>query len=131
MTDLYLDTYEPRSGEYTRQVAAGLAECVRVLDHHTMDAEALPYPSTIYDVLGSLHAATAGLDQLLRQLDARLAAQATSGRLADTRDDARNSAARARHGVAAARRAAAQLTDHLNYAFQATSSLYLREDGGQ
>ncbi|MFB4273079.1 hypothetical protein [Nonomuraea sp. GTA35] len=131
MTELHLDPGGPRSGDDTRAMAAGLAECVRVLNHHTMDAAALPYPSTVYDVLGSLRAAAAGLDQLLRQLDARLVAQEATGCLAATRGDAHNAMTRARHGIVAARGAAAQLTDHLDYAFQAASALYLREDGGQ
>lgn len=132
MTDYRLDTSGPHSGDYTRHVADALAESVRVLNHHTRDADALPHPSTIYDVLGSLNAAVGGLDQLLRQLDQRLVQFAQTGRLTDSNGDATSSVNTALRQLAGLRTDAAVMSERLARAFNATSGLYLRdEDGGR
>ncbi|MGW6498511.1 hypothetical protein [Nonomuraea angiospora] len=124
MTDLHLNTDGPRSGEYTIAVAAELAECVRVLNHHTMDAAALPSPSTINSVLGSLHDAVGRLDQLLRQLGIRLTGIADSGHLAAATGGAAVRQATAEYALGDAQRVAYELSARLARAYQATSGLY-------
>jgi hypothetical protein len=84
--NLDLDTDAPRSEDYTRIVASGMAECVRVLNHHTFSPAAVPYPSTVYSVLGNVRAAVSGLTQLLRQLGDRLSAMEATGRVYDDRN---------------------------------------------
>ncbi|MEV0993463.1 hypothetical protein [Nonomuraea sp. NPDC050202] len=130
MSSLRLNTDGPRSGDYTVKVAHGLAECVRVLNHHTMDADALPHPSTIHDVLGAVRTAASGLDQLLRQLDARLGAMDRTGNLVDASDDDRDAVALTRTWTHESREVANHLAYTLDRAFNASSSLYLR-DGGE
>lgn len=59
----------PYSGDDTRAAARSIAVPVRYLCHATRYAEAVPEPSTVDSVIGSLSSATSGLDQLLGQLD--------------------------------------------------------------
>lgn len=99
--DLHLNTDGARSGEYTLRVASGLAESVRVLNHHTYASAAVPYPSTVYSVLGDVRAALGGLSQLLRQLGDRLAELEETGRVYDDRD--RDDAELAARTIAAVR----------------------------
>ncbi|MFI9558819.1 hypothetical protein [Nonomuraea endophytica] len=84
--DINLDIDAPRSDEYTREVASTVAEAVRTLNHHTFSAAGVPYPSTVYRVLGNLHAALSGLSQTLRQLSSHLARMEATGRVYDDRD---------------------------------------------
>ncbi|MFI9558820.1 hypothetical protein [Nonomuraea endophytica] len=85
MTHLTLDADGPRSAAYTRQVAAGLAECMHVLAHHTTSdgPTALPDLDDVRAVIEALHTAASLSDQLIDQLEARLAVMAGSGRVAD------------------------------------------------
>ncbi|WP_084965298.1 hypothetical protein [Thermoactinospora rubra] len=129
--DLHLDPHHPPSADYTRQVADGMAEAVRVLNHATMHPDALPHPSTVYTLVGSLREGTAGLPQLLRQIETRLREWAESGRLADDSDDPAARRADAEVALTDARGYAAVLTRNLDRLHQATSTLYLREGGGQ
>lgn len=137
MTELHLNTDGPRSGDYTLTLAAGLEECVRVLNHHTKDADALPDPSTIYSVLGSLHTTVARLDQLLIQLGVRLFRMHDGGQLAD--DDGGSTAPRlveAKLALGDCQSLTYALTARLAAAVQATSGLHMTEqpddaDGGQ
>jgi hypothetical protein len=69
-------------GEYVSRAAArSIAALIRYLNHATYHREAAPYPSTIDSVVRAIGAGITGLDQLLRQLDALLAAQAAGGNL--------------------------------------------------
>lgn len=131
MTDYRLDTNGPHSGDYTRHVADALAESVRVLNHHTRDADALPDPAVIYDLLGSLFTATVGVDQLLRQVEERLGAMADSGRLRDDSGDHSRTPNQRRMALADARRLAEALAVRLERVHQITSGLYLQQDGGR
>jgi hypothetical protein len=62
----------PYGDDETRSAARAAAALVRYLDHATRHGEALPEPATVDDVLGSLAATVAGLDQLLPQVAYRL-----------------------------------------------------------
>ncbi|MGI5286585.1 hypothetical protein ACQEVF_25055 [Nonomuraea polychroma] len=128
MTDLHLNTDGPRSGDYTLTVAAGLAECVRVLNNHTTGADALPDPSTIYSVLGDVHTTVGRLDQLLRQLGVRLVGMYDSGRM---RDDSGEPVAPqvvdAKLALGDCQRLTWALSARLAAAVQATSGLYMTE----
>jgi len=127
-----LSTTGPHSPEYTRQVAYGLAECVRVLNYATgSGADAgISYPAVAYDVLGFLYTATARMPQLLEQFGLWLQQSADAGVLAE--------ADPARHGevvvsVAAARQSLAEAaaclggaaTAALQDAQNAISGLYI------
>lgn len=101
--DLHLDTDAPRSDEYTLAVAQGMAETVRVLNHHTFSQASTSQPSTIYRVLGNVHAALSGVSQLLGQLAHRLGALEASGLVYDDRDP--DDTELAAHTVAAVREA--------------------------
>lgn len=129
MPDFHLNADGPHSAAYTKQVADALPEAVRVLNRATATSDGVPNPSTAYDVLGALYAAAAGMDQLLRQLDAHLVrfdcddlADSVTGNPALTLGAARGE-------VADARQDAANLARHLGHAFNNTSGLYLREGG--
>lgn len=127
MTDLHLNIDGPHSDDYTREVVRGLAECVRVLNHATYPGCGVTYPSTVYDVLGSLHATVAGLDQLLRQLDARLVELRDTGRLRDSRDiDPATTITHARQALVDARSLIPTLAHRLGRAHNATAALGLR-----
>jgi hypothetical protein len=67
----------PYSEEETRAAARSIAELVRYLNHAAYSDRALPYPSTVDSLVGSLSAAVAGLDHLLRQSSDRLLALAS------------------------------------------------------
>jgi hypothetical protein len=62
----------PYSSEHTASAARAVAELVRYLNHATRAVAALPDPVAVYDALGALSAATAGLPQTLCQLAGRL-----------------------------------------------------------
>lgn len=62
----------PYGDEETRAAGRSIAALVRYLCHAARHGEAVPEPATVDDVLGSLSAAVAGLDQLLPQLAYRL-----------------------------------------------------------
>ena len=131
MTEITLRTDPPYSPEYTREVGRALAEAVRVLNHATHPANegGLEYPGDAYDLLGHLYTATQRLDQLLDQLDAFLAAQYNSGRLAA--QDGGSVAALIGGAGAELRYATASagdLTARLQRAQSAISGLYVKDD---
>ncbi|GGQ02372.1 hypothetical protein BKA00_004311 [Actinomadura coerulea] len=129
------------SSEYTLRVASAIAEAVRVLNYATFAQNApdgMPYPSTSYDVIGRLQAATAGMGQLFGQLADRLADLDTTqeitvshGLFADDTDAAVDQALEA---LATCAHVASDLDDALRFAHAALSPLGLRlpadpEDG--
>lgn len=77
--DLNIDG--PHGSEYSRQVAQAASEAVRVLNHATFPdrAPGLEWPSDVYDVLGNLSSAAAGMPQLSRQLAAWVANETAAG----------------------------------------------------
>lgn len=126
MRDLHLNIDGPHSDDYTREVARGLAECARVLNHATYPGPGVTYPSTVYAVLGAVRAAVAGFDQLARQLDAHLTAMRDTGNLRDNHGmDPGTTVAHARQALAESRTAASALEYRLSRAHNATSSLGL------
>lgn len=135
--DLHLSTSGPHSDDYTRELANGLSETVRVLSSATRTGDdGVTRPSTVYDVLGSLHAAAAGLDPMLRRLADQLAAQRASGRLRERRPDGEQgdqstAVMAAVQEIAVARRAAGMLAGALGRAQNATSGLYLNDAGSE
>lgn len=70
--------YGQWDGYSTVNAAATLAELVRHLNHATRNPDAVPWPSTVGDVLGNLAGAVAGMDQLLDQLNTRFRALAAN-----------------------------------------------------
>lgn len=54
------------------KLADQAAEAIRALNHATQHADALPYPSSIYDTVGALQRMAYGLPQALGQLRDRL-----------------------------------------------------------
>lgn len=123
--DLHLTTTAPCTGEYTVQVAEGLAECVRVLNHLSLSDDAFPDPQTVYAVLGSLRAA-AELDQLLQQIARRLEAMARLDRLGDDRGNPWASVLAVGGALGSARTAASALAGSLHRAHNSTATLRLR-----
>jgi hypothetical protein len=79
----------PHSGDYTVRTAWAFAEAVRVLNYATGShaGQGLPYPATVYDVLGAMKTGAQRLPQLFRQLTEFLDAEQEAGRLADDRGD--------------------------------------------
>jgi len=74
----------PHSPDYTREVAAAVAEAVRVLNHATTFGhigDALAFPADADAVLGSLSTAAQRLPQLLDQLRDWLVGELAAGRL--------------------------------------------------
>lgn len=138
MTDLTLDeqveTLFPVGGPYgddeTRAAGRSIAALVRYLDHATWHDSATPYPSTVDSVTHSLHAAVVGLDQLLRQLDQRLAVHEQSDRLYDdTGGDPGERVRKWRVAVGQARTNLAAAANVLQYAAGQSNHLGLTDDG--
>jgi hypothetical protein len=75
----------PHDPDYTVEVADAVSEGVRTLNYATRGRPGLVYPSHVYDVLGRLQAAAAGLDQALRQMSDFLAEEASAGRAVEHR----------------------------------------------
>ena len=122
----------PYSPDQNREVAYGLAEAVRYLNHatHPGNDGGLEYPGDVYDLLGHLYTATGRLPQLFGQLAAFLKAQAESGRIADTAGRAPEIQA----GMAAdvledAAGRLAGVTAQLQRAQGDISGLYAKDDG--
>lgn len=63
------------------QLADQAAEAIRALNHRTQHADALPYPTDVYDAVGGLQHMAYGLPQALGQLRDRLDQFHASGRL--------------------------------------------------
>ncbi|MFD1547105.1 hypothetical protein ACFSJ0_59410 [Nonomuraea guangzhouensis] len=121
----------PHNDDYTCQVAAASSEAVRVLNHATLFHAGVTHPSTVNDVLGAISRATAGLDQLLRQLGEALRRMQASTQLGDDRGNPVERVDRALSELKAARAAARTLAARLERAFNATAGLHLtdgRED---
>lgn len=131
MAETYrLDTSGPHSAEHTLHAADALAESMRVLNHATRARAGVPDPQTVYEVLGRIAFAIAGLDQVLPQLADQMVRFNADSRLADDSDDPVLSLANAQIHLDAATGMATVLARHLAAAHAATSGLYLR-DGGQ
>lgn len=126
MTDYRLGASGPHSAEHTLHAAEALAEAVRVLNHATRTQEGVPDPQTVHALLGHLHAATAGIDQLLHQLSDNLA-RFDCDDLADDSGNAGLALGSARWHLSEARPFAEMLADLLSAAHTATSGLYLRD----
>ncbi|MGD9528093.1 MAG: hypothetical protein AB7L91_18770 [Dehalococcoidia bacterium] len=101
------ERYWPYDGPYdlerTAAAAAMVERLVRYLNNATTKPSALPYAAVAGSVIGSLHAAVAGMEQLTRQLARFAAAQAQDPSLYDDRGD--------RPGAATALELAAALAD--------------------
>lgn len=122
MTELRIDG--PHSPDYTKEVAAQLAECVRVLNHATQGDDGLRNSADAYELLGELSTAAAGLPQLLQQTRAFLDRELEAGRLRDTNDgDPADAVEAAGAYVDGARKDAAELRDSCNTAQQAIANL--------
>ncbi|MGE0221143.1 MAG: hypothetical protein AB7I38_19130 [Dehalococcoidia bacterium] len=93
----------PYSGEQTAEAGVLVERLVRYLNNATTKPTALPYAAVAGSVIGSLHAAVAGMEQLTRQLARFAAAQAHDPSVYDDRGD--------RPGAATALELAAALTD--------------------
>ena len=145
MDPITLDAHpaEGHSGDYTVQVAGAIAEAVRVLNYASLAGtgkDGLPYPSTIYDVVGRLQAATSGMDQLFRQMRARLADIAAEHEVTVShglyRDNPAAAVADAIDALETEQRAADGLEGALTYAHNALSPIGVRipaddEEAGQ
>lgn len=71
--DLDPNPADGHSPDRTIDLAGAVADAVRALNYATLAGDTgLPYPSTVYDVIGRLQAGAAGMDQLFRQLAARV-----------------------------------------------------------
>ena len=107
--DIYevVERYWPYDGPYeaelTNSAALLIERLIRYLNNATTKPSALPYAAVAGSVIGSLHAAVAGMDQLTRQLARFATAQADDPSLYDDRGD--------RPGAQAAFELAAALTD--------------------
>lgn len=127
-----LSTLGPHSPDYTRQVAWGMAECVRVLNYATGSSadEGIAYPATAYDVLGALYTATGRFPQLLSQLSGWLERAAEAGVLAEDRHgDVIAAVATAQEALARAGGQIAAVTSSLQGAQQAIAGLCMPDDG--
>ncbi|MFI6498704.1 hypothetical protein [Nonomuraea typhae] len=130
------ETYRPSPGgpyhdDYTLRVADALSAAVRVLNHATLGSAGVTSPVTVHDVLGSLSAATAGLDQLLGQLAQALQHLQASGRLGDLHGDPTSRARQTLSEIETARGVADTLASRLARAFNATASLHLTDGSEQ
>lgn len=128
--DLHLNIDGPHSDAYTREVADGLSECVRVLNHATMRLSGVDYPSTVYSVLGRMHAAVTGMEQLLRQLEDALVRFRDAGQLGDDSGHPEQALANARAWLTESRQVSEHLARALGRAHAATSGMSFR-DGGE
>ncbi|MGD9529306.1 MAG: hypothetical protein AB7I38_19365 [Dehalococcoidia bacterium] len=86
-----VERYWPYDGPYdaerTAAAAAMVGRLVRYLNNATTKPDALPYAPVGGSVVGSLHAAVAGLEQLTRQLARFAAVQAQDPSVYDDRGD--------------------------------------------
>jgi hypothetical protein len=123
----YFPVDGPHSDETLSHAAAGVYELVRYLNHATLspNSPALEWAATTHRVLAGLSAATYGMDQLLRQLDAATAVQQINPTLYDDRHDrpASTTAADVRIDLDDARLALGAVTERLRAAANATSHL--------
>lgn len=115
MTTITLNPDGPHSPEYTRQVAAAVAEGVRVLNYATRDSEALQCPPDVDSVVQDLATTAQRLPQLLEQLSNWLGIDYAAGGVEVS------------HGPHAGnpREAVGQVRSLLGLAANTASSLYL------
>ena len=127
-----LNTDGPREPGYVLEVAEGLAESVRTLNHLTRDHEALEYPSEVDRLLREVTSAVSRLDQLLAQAGNWLEAERREGRI-----KAAGGPYEGKPGTAVvavkisldeARECLAQAVTALEAAASVTSTLAVRED---
>ena len=78
-------THIDETGRSAEEAAADIADAVRSLNHVTLDAASLEFPSEVYGILADLYTATGRLPQALQQLAQILSTQRDTGRL--TLDD--------------------------------------------
>jgi hypothetical protein len=123
----HLNASGPHSAEHTLHAANALAESMRVLNHATRARAGVPDPQTVYEVLGRIAFAIAGLDQVLPQLVEQLARFNADGRLADDSDDPVLPLATAVMHIDAATAMAAIVARQLSAGHTATAGLYLRD----
>jgi hypothetical protein len=115
----------PHTAESVTAAARALAALVRHLNNATRDPATLPYAGHVYDVLGSLSEAAAGLDQLTDQLTTATDRHAADPTLYDDRRDrpGRDTAHALIAALYQARLAAGGLAHHLGQAQGAASHL--------
>lgn len=77
----------PAEADRTNAAATAVSALVRYLNNKTRDPATLPSPSDLDELTSNLWAATAGLDQLLKQLAARADSLSTEPGVYDDRDD--------------------------------------------
>lgn len=126
MTALNIDG--PHSPDYTREVAATMAECVRVLNHATQK-DGLRDPADAYELLSYLKGAVGSLPQLLQQTHEFLDRSAEAGKVYDTHG--RRPAevvADAHNPLASARMELDDLYRSLDRAQQAIANLAARQE---
>ncbi len=127
-----LNTDGPREPGYVLEVAEGLAESVRVLNHLTRDHAALEYPSEADRLIRELSSAAARLPQLLEQVARWLADEDAAGRIEVPSGEWAGLPGTAVTALQvrldAARAAAMALSADLDHAAHVTAALALRED---
>jgi hypothetical protein len=119
----------PHDDDYTRHVASALSEAVRVLNHATRSS-GVTAPNTVYDVIGHVSAAAAGLDQLLRQLGQRLASMHTAGQIGHDNRPPAAAVLQARLMLTEGRSLARGLAERISRAHQITAGMHLIDDSG-
>jgi hypothetical protein len=131
--DLDPNPAEGHSGDRTIGLAGAVSDAVRALNYATLAenaADGVPYPATAYDVVGRLQAAAAGMDQLVRQLAARVidiaAAEDVTVSHGLFKGDPDRAVGDAVDALDEVRKAAAGLEGTLRYAHNALSPLGIR-----
>ena len=128
-----LNTDGPCDPGYVLEVAEGIAEGVKVLNHLTRDHAALEYPSEADRLIRELASAAARLPQLLGQVSAWLSAEQEAGRIIVTYGDYAGQPARAVATAAIrldeAEAYAGNLQVVLGMAASVTSTMAAREKG--
>lgn len=129
MDPLILNTAGPHTPQYARQVAAGVAEAVRVLNHATFPSsrQALNSAADADAVLRELATMGQRLPQLCQQIGGWLEAQQRQGNLAVTygqhRGDPSGAAAQVAVWLGAAGAAASEMAASLTAAAGITSTI--------
>ena len=127
-----LNTGGPREPGYVLEVAEGMAEACRVLNHLTRDHEALQYPSEADRLLRDISSAVHRLDQLLAQAGGWLDAERGEGRITVTGGPYAGKPGTAvvvvKIALDEARACAAQAVTALEAATSVTSCMAARED---
>lgn len=131
VADFHLNADDPHSDDRIRQAALSFAEAVRDLNHATRTSGAITDPATINAALGDLRTGLQRMDQLLKHLRHRLVDHLASGRLADTSGMPGRTVEEAEFALVDARETASHLAADLDRAFNATSSLCLRDQDGE